>query len=319
MRHAFLIMAHTNWWQLKQLMKQLDHPDNDLFIHIDKKSKDFCQEDFAGVTQYSEVVFYREFDVFWGGFSQVETELFLFQEAFSVGYDYYHVMSGGDLLLKPMDEFHRFFEENRGKEFIEYLDNQLENDPEISRRTRLYHFLQNYRRRYKVQMFNEFFTFCERVSLVFQILFGVNRVENLDWEIKYGSNWVSITDSLVAEVLRQRDKIRQVFRYTNSGDELFIQTVAYNCGFRDKLYVNPKSGACDNLRLVDWERGKNGNPYTFCKEDLEYLQSTKPTTLIARKFSETVDKEIIEYICGLRDAETGLTVYPADKKEEDKL
>lgn len=299
MKHAFLIIAHNNWWQLEQLMRQLDHPDNYLFIHIDKKSKDFRQYRFAGVLKHSEVVFYQEYEVFWGGYSQVQTEMLLFKEAASIGFDYYHIMSGGDLLLKPMSEFHRFFEENKGKEFIEYDDHQLKSDPEISRRTRLYHYLQNYRRRYKVRLFNEFFTFCERVSLVLQILCRVNRTKDLDWEIKYGSNWVSITDDLVAELIRQQDKIEKVFSHTNSGDELFVQTVAWNCGFKDRIYTVNDYGYTDNKRLVDWMRGSNGNPYTFRRDDLKFLRCSD--ALIARKFSETVDREIIEIICGLRD------------------
>lgn len=35
--HAYLIMAHKNIEQLKKLLKLLDAPDNDIFLHIDKK------------------------------------------------------------------------------------------------------------------------------------------------------------------------------------------------------------------------------------------------------------------------------------------
>lgn len=37
-------------------------------------------------------------------------------------------------------EFDLFFEKNQGKEFIEFKDEQNEHDPEIKRRTKLYHF-----------------------------------------------------------------------------------------------------------------------------------------------------------------------------------
>ena len=40
MRHAFLVIAHNNWWQLKKLIQQLDDESNDIYVHIDKKSKD---------------------------------------------------------------------------------------------------------------------------------------------------------------------------------------------------------------------------------------------------------------------------------------
>lgn len=31
MRHAFLIEAHNNWWQLKQLIAALDADNHDIF------------------------------------------------------------------------------------------------------------------------------------------------------------------------------------------------------------------------------------------------------------------------------------------------
>lgn len=236
---------------------------------------------------------YQEYEVFWGGFSLVQAEIFLFEKAHVLQYDYYHLISGADLPLKSNKEIDAFFEQHKGTEFILYDEDKLKNDPEITRRTKYYHFLQNYRRRYSQRWKNSFFTFLERVSLVAQIVFHVNRVKNLDWTIKYGSNWVSITDDLVKEVLKQKDKIQAVFSCTNCADELFFQTVAYNCGFKDRIYI-PKNGMSENVRFIDWSRGKGGNPYTFKKHDKELLMTNN--NLFARKFSETVDLYIIQCI-----------------------
>ena len=38
MKHAYLILAHNNFNQLKKLINLLDDIDNDIFIHIDEKS-----------------------------------------------------------------------------------------------------------------------------------------------------------------------------------------------------------------------------------------------------------------------------------------
>lgn len=290
MRHGFLIIAHNQWWQLRELIKALDAEGHDLYIHVDKKAKDFNIADFNGITRYSPVYFFSEYEVFWGGFSQVQTELFLFEKSFQQKYDYYHLISGADLPIKSNREIDAFFEKNQGKEFILYDNEKLQNDPEISRRTKYYHYLQNYRRRYSQRWKNEFFTLCERISLVMQIILHVDRVKDLDWQIKYGSNWVSITNGLVAELLRQKEKIIKVFSCTNCADELFVQTVAYNCGFKNNIYC-PEDGMTGNVRFIDWTRGKNGNPYTFRSEDYQSLQMSKD--LFARKFSEIEDKGII--------------------------
>lgn len=295
MKHAYLIIAHNNWWQLKQLIMLLDDEKHDIYVHIDSKSKDFCIRDFERITNKSKLYIYQEYKVYWGGYSQVQVELFLFEQAYQREYDYYHLLSGADLPLKSNKEIQLFFEKNKGKEFIYYDENRLQNNSEIKRRTRLYHFLQNYRRRYNAKWKNEIFTFCERILLALQIVFGVNRVKKLDWTIKYGSNWVSITHSLVGVLLQQQNKIKKVFSYTNCADELFIHTIAYNLGFEDSIYYDENLSTSSNMRFIDWERGKNGNPYTFRNEDLEVIMKSK--AFFARKFSETVDRDIIINIC----------------------
>ena len=284
MKHAYLIIAHNNWWQLKELLKKLDYEANDIYLHIDKKSNGYNLEDFNNAVSKSNIYIYSEYKVYWGSYSMIEAEMFLLEKAFEKKYDYYHIISGVDIPLVNNDTIYKFFYENAGLEFIEYDDEKLINDPEISRRTRLYHFLQDYRRKYKNKFANAFFTFIERCLLLLQICFRVNRVKNLDWTIKYGSNWVSITNELTSVVLDNKDKIRKVFSYTNCADELFVQTVAYNCGFKDKIYPS-------NMRFVDWKRGNNGNPYTFRLEDYDMLKASG--CLFARKFSEGVDKDII--------------------------
>lgn len=38
-KHAYCIMAHHNWNQLQLLVDLIDDERNDIFLHIDKKSK----------------------------------------------------------------------------------------------------------------------------------------------------------------------------------------------------------------------------------------------------------------------------------------
>lgn len=55
MKHAYLIIAHNNWWQLKQLIMLLDDEKQDIYVHIDSKRKDFCIRDFEGITNKSKL------------------------------------------------------------------------------------------------------------------------------------------------------------------------------------------------------------------------------------------------------------------------
>ena len=45
-KHAYMIMAHDQFELLSILIKMLDDPRNDIFLHIDKKAKDFKAEEY---------------------------------------------------------------------------------------------------------------------------------------------------------------------------------------------------------------------------------------------------------------------------------
>ena len=60
MRHAFLIIAHNNWWQLKQLIMLLDDDSHDIYVHIDKKCQDFSIEMLRGLTKKSSLECFQQ-------------------------------------------------------------------------------------------------------------------------------------------------------------------------------------------------------------------------------------------------------------------
>ena len=64
-RHAYLIIAHKNFEQLKKLLVLLDDAQNDIFILIDKKSV-FDKNDFLQICEKSNVQFVKRIHVNWG-------------------------------------------------------------------------------------------------------------------------------------------------------------------------------------------------------------------------------------------------------------
>lgn len=52
-KHAYLIIAHNNFEVLEILIKMLDYKHNDLYVHIDKKVKNF-DTDFFSCIMYTE-------------------------------------------------------------------------------------------------------------------------------------------------------------------------------------------------------------------------------------------------------------------------
>ena len=74
-KHAYLIIAHNNWEQLKFLVELLEDPRNDFFILIDKKARDFDKEQFlssfsTGLLKH--IFFTKQVDIRWGMYSQIK-------------------------------------------------------------------------------------------------------------------------------------------------------------------------------------------------------------------------------------------------------
>lgn len=77
LKHAFLITAHGGWKQLELLLKQIDHPNHDIFIHVDAKVKDYPKKALEEATKFSKVYVFSKRKVFWGVLSNYSRNLFV--------------------------------------------------------------------------------------------------------------------------------------------------------------------------------------------------------------------------------------------------
>ncbi len=295
-KHAYLILAHNNWDTLEKLILLIDDYRNDIYLHVDKKVKSFDRSRLINLPRESNIYVYSQNKVYWGGFSLTECEMFLMKKAIKKEYSYLHILSGADLPIQSQDDIHNFFQINEHCEFIQYQsDDYVKNTPEISRRVSVYHFLQNYRNRFRFRVLNDCFIALDRFLILLQLALRVNRWKQ-NTELKYGSNWVSITKELAQYLVNQENQIKRLFQKTNCSDELFIQTIAFNSYFRDRIYRTKEEGDMTaNLRLIDWERGSSkGNPYVWHVEDYDRIMQSD--CMFARKFDTSIDSEIIDKI-----------------------
>lgn len=287
MKHAYLIIAHKENEILEKLLKLLDSKENDIYIHVDAKTKMFDFGRIQKFVEHSRVVFTDRTKVYWGDYSQVNSELVLLKAAIGGGsYDYYHLISGQDLPIKSKDWINEFFQKNNGKEFVSVVNKEKP----ISRndaggvfnpysRLSLFHYGIKWWRK------NKLLKGMEYASLLIQRRIGVDRISTLKEPIYYGANWFSITDSCARYVVSQEKHIVDLFgSHTRCADELFLQTILMNSPFKDNITGN-------NLRYVDFKRGK---PYVWRKEDKNELLSAPG--IFARKFDEQVDSLIVDEI-----------------------
>ena len=276
MRHAWLILTHGNFAILEKQLRFLDSENADFFIHVDAKA-DFDEERFSAVTERSRVTFVPRRRISWGHFAIAEAELELLRAAAPGRYDYYHLLSGVDVPVKPRAYIEEYFTRAPGTNYVNFLA------PEISRadlyRVMFYYPMQRYNIRKPAVR-----RALRNFSAAVQLGFGVDRTRRLPdgFAFQKGAQWFSITHALAAYLLEKESEIRGIFSDTYCPDEMFVQTEIINSPFRDTL---PENAFCNDyascLRYVDWERG---NPYTFTDADLAELLSTPETALFARKF-----------------------------------
>lgn len=285
MRHAFLIIAHNNWDLLMRLVKKLDSSNNDIFIHIDKKSdiSNEIMDEIRCSCNISKVEFIERYNVNWGGYSQINSTLRLFERARKGAFDYYHILSGIDFPIKPMKEIDKFFEQNKGYEFVHFCTDEF--TKANSDRYAQYHWLQEKVGRNQKGILY----YLEKVSVKIQKnVFQINRAKKYkDVDFKCGSNWCSLSHEFVNYLLENENKIKKMFSHSCCCDEFYIQTMLYNSRFKNRIYKwNDKNNLdIDNLRAIDWERG---NPYTFQEDDYEEL--VKSNNLFCRKVSDQEQK-----------------------------
>ena len=119
-KHAYLIMAHGDYRCLCSLLASIDHIRHDVYIHIDKKWKDFDENKLRCVVKESNMYYIKRRSVTWGGDSLLRCELELLQAACdNRQYEYYHLLSGQDMPIKSNAERLDFFDKNPKKQFID--------------------------------------------------------------------------------------------------------------------------------------------------------------------------------------------------------
>lgn len=283
-KHAFLILAHTEFEVLKRLLECLDDSRNEIFIHFDSKVKNLplCHTENAVLH-----ILKNRIDIRWGDYSMIKAELALFEAARGSGpFLYYHLLSGVDLPLKSQDFLHRFFSEHCGKEFIGYTNMTM--TPDLIDRMQRWHL---FPKKFKSPTIWEYH--IRRRFLYVQQVVGFRR--NKTTAFKKGPQWVSITDPMVQILLEKKQWIKTTFSHTFCPDESLFQTLCWDSSRRDYLYYAKEGDDVrGSLRLVGWR--KNGWLEDWNREDFRELEASM--ALFARKFNGS-DLPFLDAVCQL--------------------
>lgn len=283
-KDAYLILAHKTDYTFNTLLELLDNEKNDIYIHMDKKTKNVNEENIKSKIKKSNVYFVDRVKCNWGGFSLVKAELNLLKEATKKNYRYYHLLSGQDLPIKSQEEIYEFFEKNNGKQFISFQEKEFK----FEKRIKYYYPFQEILGRIAFKTLRG--KIISKPIMKIQDILKIYRNKNIKFQ--KGDQWFSITDEFAKHVVSNEKKYTKIFKSTYCPDELFIQTIFINSKYIKSLYSHEYNNpSISTKRFIDWNRG---TPYVWKSEDFNELIESK--SMFARKFDEKTDKEIINKI-----------------------
>ncbi len=263
MKLAYLIMAHHRPDLLTELLNALDDERNDIFVHIDLKSRNL---EWKLYVQKADLHIIPSMSVNWGGYSQIECEYRLLKAALQEGrHGYYHLLTGATYPIKSQDYINNYLEKHYGTEYVGYDEKR-----DYSFRVKYKHLfcevgkISGLEGKIKYKLRNYY--------IRFQKIIGVNYFKKYGMTCKKGCAYWSITQEFAQYVVSCESLIKKILAYSISGDEIFMQMLLYNSCFKDNARnLTDEYDGC--MREVAWEHitkcQDSGHNFNFT--DLDYL------------------------------------------------
>lgn len=246
MNQVFLILVHKNPEQLLMLLKQLESNESHFFIHVDLKGR---IEDFKEATKLIKNVRFikKQYDHHWGSYILVKAIMALINELQSetqLDYSHAHLISGEDILTKPIVKLVQFFSTNSKTNYMNFSAFPVNGwwNGGLYRITH-YHFG-------KFKRAKSFLGKCFlRAYNYLYILFPFLKKKLIkDLEFYGGSAWWSISKesiNFIHNYVEQNPKFSDFFKYSILSDEIFFQTILMNSKLKDSVDNNYK-------RYIKW-------------------------------------------------------------------
>ncbi|MCQ2056943.1 MAG: beta-1,6-N-acetylglucosaminyltransferase [Bacteroidaceae bacterium] len=285
MKQAFLICAYNFPEYLERLIGSLDSERSNIYVHIDRKH----ESEFADtVRKYRDVGNVHFFSVSrnnYGGIGIVRSIAFLLGESLKCSDNgYFHVISGQDLLVRPLDELLDFFEAGREKNHLNFFElpySKWTGNGGLDRFN--YYYLNDILNCHDSRKLN----YClGRLFFKVQKFLGIRR-KGLPFDKLYGgSAWFSVNRDAAAllDVFFSIEENWACIRHTYIPDEFIFHSVLCNSPLASTL-VN------DTYRYIDWTSLKISHPKTLQVEDFEKIVASG--SFFARKIEPGKSRELI--------------------------
>lgn len=249
-KHAVLVQAHQDISYFIKLAKI--QPNVNFYMHMDAKSDYFPDAETA---QLANVFLLKDrVAVRWGGFSQIEATLKLFETAFANEDNaYFHLLSGEDVVLQPFEVIEKQWQQR----FDFQTMMTCERAPQYA-----YRFIMDSPHAdsdWQRQLMGKIITKLQQ---------GVAKIKPYHSPIYFGSQWFSVTRADWEKIVPFTDEYSDFFRHKLVPDEHFFQTL-----ITEKL-TNQIRLSNDNRRQIIFDKNvNNGNSPIYL--DLFKLERAK--------------------------------------------
>lgn len=286
-KHAFLIGLYQNPDYAATLVESLRGERSNIYVHINPLYLDDFKEFMVHYAEAEDVQVIHTQPTKWGGYSLLRQILDLLRLAMQdESNGYFHMLTGQDILIKPLTELYQFFDANSERNYLSYGKDQMLNPQKGYllglNRSQYYHLFDmlNYRG-------NMLHRQLEKYFVKVQQLFHIKR----KWPFPnyyQGSGWFSLNRMAVTEIMEWLRENLKVVEYTFAPDEVIFQSILLNSK-KDHHVVN------DNLRLILWNnQGEVGSPVILTEQHFDQIKSSH--SFFARKIHPVKSKRLIELI-----------------------
>ncbi len=303
MKKAILIIAHKNQEQLEQLVNKFrKSSDFDVFVHIDKKWRDFHRDSFIDNTKESNcVLLNRRLSGTLDDYSLVEIALYLLSSAKGQGaYSYYILISGQDYPIKNVGLISENLDKSYPSPSIDCTRVQKDNY--------LFKHYDKWQFRVPHNLIYSFFKskivrrFCKAPFYFAEKLFSIVMSPYkymLDKNIvPYGgAAWWILPDIIVNDILSSKERF-SCFKHMKTPEEGYFQTQVMNSKFSNLVQMHPVDAREQNVLIYSHyyvpNKSKTGHPFIIEISDLERIKGLPH--YFARKFDLNVDRAVLDEI-----------------------
>lgn len=276
---ALIITAYKDIEQIKRLINYSNKYFK-LFIHIDKKSADI----FDSLLKFNAPNTYicSLYSVTWGGYNHLAAIIALLKIAIKYpDINYFHIISGQDMMVKNYREFVDKFEFS--DKIYMTSTNITDSDSKVKDRLNCWIPSANWN-------LKRFSTRClvESICLI-QKIFHINRkCLGPFYEIYKGMIWASLPKKVVEYVITYISDnpayIKDLF-HTKIPEEFFLQTILMNSKYKNQI-------VCNNLRYTDWNNRNGSTPAIL--DETDYNKILNSDCFFARKIDSNISMKLIK-------------------------